>query len=249
MSRYGLASMDSSTHKNQRDLAYGPYHRYLPTCSSNNSVLTIDHGQNVVKQESLSRQEEVANNNASNHGFYCLRRDHGQTSQQWSCGWMLSCSNTFSVALFIVFDHVVVLRHSHSVNDNRTIRTFSRLKEFLRFYGWFDDWDGFVVSFLDHRQLYSAAGRWMNVAVTHPVAVFSCSSHVDETDRGCQQERQQSWIIVWDALHGQISQHKPCRRMFHCSKRSLQPYLSFSTSLLSSVTANPSMGTKHKYNR
>ena len=110
----------SPTHKNQRDHACGPYHRYLPTCSSNNSVLTIDHGQNVVKQESLSRHEEVANNNASNHGFYCLRQDYGQ-----------------------------------------------------------------------------------------------------------------------------VSQHKPYRRMFHCSKRSLQPYLSFSTSLLFSVTANPSR-TKHK---
>ena len=113
----------SPTHKNQRDLTCGPYHRYVPTCSFNNSVLTIDHGQNVVKQESLSRHEEVANNNASNHGFYCLRQDYGQ-----------------------------------------------------------------------------------------------------------------------------VSQHKPYRRMFHCSKRSLQPYLSFSTSLLFSVTANPSR-TKHKYNR
>ena len=180
----------SPTHKNQRDHACGPYHRYLPTCSSNNSVLTIDHGQNVVKQESLSRHEEVANNNASNHGFYCLRQDYGQTSQQWSCGWMLSCSNTFSAALFIVFDHVVVLRHHHSVNENRARRTFSRLKGFLWVYDGFNDWDQFVVSFLDHRQLYSAAGRWMNVAVTHHVAVFSCSSHVDGTDRGCQQEHQ-----------------------------------------------------------
>ena len=64
----------SPTHKNQRDLTYGPYHRYVPTCSFNNSVLTIDHGQNVVNQKTLARHEEVANNNVSYHKFYCLRR-------------------------------------------------------------------------------------------------------------------------------------------------------------------------------
>ena len=130
--------------------------------------------------------------------FVVWDADHGQTSQQWSCEWMLSCSKTFYAALFIVFDHVVVLRHHHSVNENRARRTFSRLKGFLWVYDGFNDWDQFVVSFLDHRQLYSAAGRWMNVAVTHHVAVFSCSWHVDETDRGCQQERQQSWISLFE---------------------------------------------------
>ena len=64
----------SPTHKNQRDLTCGPYHRYVPTCSFNNSVLTIDHGQNVVNQKTLARHEEVANNNVSYHKFYCLRR-------------------------------------------------------------------------------------------------------------------------------------------------------------------------------
>ena len=64
----------SPTHKNQRDLTCGPYHRYVPTCSFNNSVLTIDHGQNVVNQKTLARHEEVANNNVSYHKFCCLRR-------------------------------------------------------------------------------------------------------------------------------------------------------------------------------
>ena len=98
--------------------------------------------------------------------FVVWDADHGQTSQQWSCEWMLSCSKTFYAALFIVFDHVVVLRHRHSVNDNRTRRTFSRLKGFLWFSGWFNDWDQFVVSFPSHHQLYSLTGQWMNVAVT-----------------------------------------------------------------------------------
>ena len=62
------------THKNQRDLTYGPYNRYAPTCCFNKSVLTIDHGQNVVNQKTLARHEEVANNNVSYHKFYCLRR-------------------------------------------------------------------------------------------------------------------------------------------------------------------------------
>ena len=149
----------SPTHNNWWSSTCGPYHRFAPTCSFHNSVLTIDHGQNVVNQESLAKPEEVANNNVSNHEFHCLRLGvwtNISTVVLWVGAELF---NTFFAALFIVFDHVVVLRHRHSVNRNRTRRTFSRLKGFLWFYGWFDDWDGFVVSFPDHRQLYSAAGR------------------------------------------------------------------------------------------
>ena len=142
------------------------------TCCFNKSVLTIDHGQNVVNQESLAKPEEVANNNVSNHEFHCLRLGvwtNISTVVLWVGAELF---NTFFAALFIVFDHVVVLRHRHSVNDNRTRRTFSRLKGFLWFSGWFNDWDQFVVSFPSHHQLYSLTGQWMNVAVTHLVAVF-----------------------------------------------------------------------------
>ena len=189
----------------------------------------------------MAKPEEVANNNVSNHEFHCLRLGvwtNISTVVLWVGAELF---NTFFAALFIVFDHVVVLRHRHSVNDNRTRRTFSRLKGFLLFSGWFNDWDQFVVSFPSHHQLYSLTGQWMNVAVTHLVAVFSC---LDTLMNGQRLPTRTSVImnfIVWDALHGQVLQHKPYRKMFHCSKRSLQPHLSFSTSLLSSLTANPSM--------
>ena len=112
--------------------------------------------------------------------FVVWDADHGQTSQQWSCEWMLSCSKTFYAALFIVFDHVVVLRHHHSVNENRARRTFSRLKGFLWVYDGFNDWDQFVVSFPSHHQLYSLTGQWMNVAMTPRCRCLFVSWHVDE---------------------------------------------------------------------
>ena len=187
------------THKNQQDLTYGPYNRYAPTCCFNKSVLTIDHGQNVVNQESLAKPEEVANNNVSNHEFHCLRLGvwtNISTVVLWVGAELF---NTFFAALFIVFDHVVVLRHRHSVNDNRTRRTFSRLKGFLWFSGWFNVWDQFVVSFPSHHQLYSLTGQWMNVAMTPRCRCLFVSWHVDERT---------------EAANKNISNHE-----FYCLKR------------------------------
>ena len=50
--------------------------------------------------------------------------------------------------------------------------------------------------------------------------------------------------IVWNSVHGQISQQWSCGWMLRCSRRSLRPYFSFSTTLLSSVTVTPSTKTE-----
>ena len=125
----------SPTHNNWWSSTCGPYHRFALTCSFHNSVLTIDHGQNVVNQETLSRLEEVTNNNVNNHDFYCLRL-RPWTNIATMIVWVDDeLFNTFSAALLIDFDHVVVLGHRHSVNENRRIRTFRRLKSLLWFNG------------------------------------------------------------------------------------------------------------------
>ena len=173
--------------------------------------------------------------------FIVWDSEYGQTSRQWYCGWVLSCS-IHSLRPYLSFS--TTLLSSVIVTPSTTTEQDEPLVVWRVFYGFPDDLT-IGISLWYHFRATTNFTVWQDNEWTLPwppdVAVFSC---LDTLMNGQRLPTRTSVImnfIVWDALHGQVLQHKPYRKMFHCSKRSLQPHLSFSTSLLSSLTANPSM--------